>query len=46
MMCCGAIEWEKDEVVNGEREHCGAETIDMEARDQCSYSPTCKDYKK
>lgn len=39
MSCCAALEWEPDEKINGVCPSCGADTIDGEAEDQCSYSP-------
>lgn len=40
MSCFGEMEWEPDEKPNGTCPECGSETVDGEAYDQCSYSPT------
>jgi hypothetical protein len=39
-MCCAAMGWEEGDVVNGECPECGADTVDGDAYEQCSYSPT------
>ncbi|AMO44251.1 hypothetical protein vBRpoSV10_198 [Ruegeria phage vB_RpoS-V10] len=38
-MCCAALEWNKDDVVNGECAACGQDTIDGTAVEICEYSP-------
>jgi hypothetical protein len=39
MGCCAAMEWDDDEKPNGKCPDCGAETVNGEAYEQCSYSP-------
>ena len=37
-MCCAANDY-KEEEINGECPDCGADTVDGEAYEVCSYSP-------
>jgi hypothetical protein len=42
-MCCSGIEWEPEELPDGECPVCGEETRGGEAYRQCHYSPVVCD---